>query len=67
MKIRDIAERLQIDLIESPGQKPKRSGGDVKFVQKVLDGWGYKMSGQKLQTLATKSKSYESFILSATK
>jgi len=67
MKIRDIADRLQIDLIESPRRKPKRSrvGGELKFLQKVLADSGYKISGKKLQSLATKSKTYESFILSA--
>jgi hypothetical protein len=69
MRIRDIADRLQIDLIESPRQKPKRSraGGELKFLQKVLADSGYKLSGKELQSLATNSKTYESFILSATK
>jgi hypothetical protein len=66
MNIRDIAERLQIDLIESPREKPKRIKGDVKFVPKVFGDFGYKISGRKLQMLATTATSYENFILAAT-
>jgi hypothetical protein len=69
MRIRDIAERLQLDLIESPREKPKhtRSGGELQFVQKVFRDWGYELSHKKIQTLATKSTSYESFVVAATK
>jgi hypothetical protein len=60
MKIRDIAERLQLDVIESPREKPKRtrSGGELQFVQKELGDWGYELSHKKIQTLATNSTSY---------
>jgi hypothetical protein len=69
VKIRDIAERLQIDLINSPRQMPKRgrAGGELKFIQRVLGDFGYKLSRRKLETLAAKAKSYDVFLSSATK
>jgi hypothetical protein len=62
----EIALHLQQDLIESR-EKPVRvrKSAESKFVQKVLGDWGY--SKEKLRRLAAEAKSYESFILSATK
>jgi len=64
----EAALHLQQDLIESR-EKPTRvrKGSESRFIQKVLGAWGYELSKQKLQTLAVKARSYESFILSATK
>jgi len=68
MTVYEIALQLQQDLIESR-EKPTRirKGTESRFIQKVLEPWGYVLSGQKIQTLATKAKSYDVFVLSATK
>jgi len=68
MKIRDIAERLQQDLIESPRQKIKklRKGTELRFVRSFLGDWGYDFSGRKIQNLAVKANTYEVFMKSAT-
>jgi hypothetical protein len=69
MTLRDIAERLQQDLIDSPRQKIKklRKGAELKFVQSFLGDWGYDLSGSKIQNIARKAKTYEVFMRSATK
>jgi len=67
--LKDIAEQLQQDLLESPREKPKalRTGTRVRFLQKTFADWGYILSAKKIRTLAAKAKTYEAFILSATK
>jgi hypothetical protein len=69
MKIRDIAERLQKDLIERPGEKIKKlpKGRELHFIQHILLDSGYVVSSEKLRSLAAKSETYDAFILSATK
>lgn len=69
MNIRDLAEQLQADLVESPNQKPTkvRAGSELKFVRAFLNDWGYELPAKKIQTLAAKAKSYEVFIRAATK
>jgi hypothetical protein len=64
----EIAVQLQQDLIES-SEKPARvrKSAESKFIQKVLGAFGYELSRQKLQRLAARATSYESFILFATK
>jgi hypothetical protein len=67
--IRDVAEQLQKNLIERPSEKPAevRQGKELKFVQRFLSEWGYKLPEKKIQDLAAKSESYDGFIRSATK
>jgi hypothetical protein len=69
MKIREITERLQQDLIDSPREKPKkvRKGNELEFVRGFLHDWGYDLPGRKIQNLAAKAKTYEVFMKSATK
>jgi hypothetical protein len=69
MILKDIAEQLQQDLLESPREKPKRlrTGTRVRFVQRILGDWGYVLSAKKIRTLAAKAKTYDAFIRSATK
>jgi hypothetical protein len=68
MILRDIVERLQQDLIESPREKPKnvRKGNELKFVRRFLADWGYNMPSKKIHDLAERSQSYELFMRSAT-
>jgi len=69
MKIREVAERLQRDLIETPREKLRkvRQGTELKFVQRFLSEWGYKLPGKKIKDLAAQSNSYDGFIRSVTK
>jgi hypothetical protein len=69
MTLRDIAERLQQDLIESPREKPEkvRKGNELKFVQGFLTDWGYDLPSKKIYDLVAKAASYEVFMRSATK
>jgi len=69
MNIREIAERLQQDLVESHREKLKklRNGTQLKFVQKALGDWGYVLSAKQIHDLAAKAKSYDGFICTATK
>lgn len=69
MKIHTIAEQPQTGLLESPHEKPKkvRTGSELKFVQGFLGDWGYELPAGKIQTLASKAKSYEVFMRAATK
>lgn len=69
MNIRDLAEQLQTDLIESPKEKPKkvRAGSELKFVQGFLKDWGYELPAKNIHTLAARAKSYEVFMRAATK
>ena len=69
MNIREIAEHLQRDLMERPHEKVKkfRKGRELPFVLKILRDFGYQLPGKKIRTLAAKAKTYEAFILSATK
>jgi hypothetical protein len=56
------------DLIESREKPVKvRKSTESRFIQKVLGIWGYELSKEKLRRLAARAKSYETFILSATK
>lgn len=68
MTVYEIAVHLQQDLIESR-EKPMRvrKGTESRFIQNVLEPWGYVLSSQRIHMLAAKAKSYETFILSATK
>jgi hypothetical protein len=67
MNIRDIAEQLEQSLIERPNETPRRvrQGSELKFVQRFLSDWGYKLPEKKIKDLAAKSKSYDGFIRSA--
>jgi hypothetical protein len=64
MKIHDIAEHLQRDLLDSPCLKIKklRNGTQLKFVQRALGDWGYVLSAKQIHDLAAKAKSYDVFI-----
>jgi hypothetical protein len=69
MNIREIVDRLQNDLVESHREKLKklRNGTQLKFVQKALGDWGYRLSAKQIHDLAVKAKSYDVFIWTATK
>jgi hypothetical protein len=67
MNIRDIAEQLEQSLIERPNETPRKvqQGSELKFVQRFLSDWGYKLPEKKIKDLAAKSNSYDGFIRSA--
>ena len=67
--IPEIAERLQQDLIERPSEKaqPVRKGSETRFIQHNLAEFGYELTKEKIRLLTSKSDSYQSFILAATK
>ena len=69
MKLQEIAERLQADLMESPSDKPKktRPGYELDFIQDVLGNSGHRLSTERIHTLAAEASSYENFISAATK
>jgi hypothetical protein len=68
MTLRDIAEHLQRDLLDSPRQKIRklRKGTELRFVRTFLGDWGYNLPGRRIQNLAARAKTYEVFMGSAT-
>ena len=68
MNIREIAEQLSKDLVESPNDKPIKvqSGREMSFVQRTLGIWGYKIPAKRMRELAARSESYDGFMRSAT-